>query len=266
MSIQGYPIVQLPGYEIQGFALTYVTSTTITVGLGTAWDSNNRMQIVLGSETVVGAVTAAPYTINAAAAGAGGLDAGTFSADVTYYVHVIASSFNNALPAALISLSATAPLLPSNYDSFRMIGALQTGATAIFRPFDAVRAGSLLTVQYRTPILLAAGTSTTSATISLVEVTSLCPAVPAVGLFKSNLEVYYTPTTAGNVLSIKGYDGAAVTTTNGQYNFTGIVSAQVQNHPISLITPSLTGVPSVTYLIGTAGTQTIHVVGYDMAL
>ena len=266
MTVQAYPAVQLANNSINGFPISYASTTTITVGSGICWDSNNVVQIVLGSTDTIGQTTDVPYTINAAINGAGGLDTGTFAAGGTYYVLAIADSYSNNFPAALISLSATAPSMPYGYDSFRVIGAVESGATAIFRPFDMKRAGALASFQYRTPIIMTAGTSATSATINLTEVTSGYVAVPITGLYKVHMNIAYTPTTATNVLSIKGYDGAAVTTSNTQYNFTGTVSAQVQNEPCSLIVGLNSGVPAVTYLIGTAGSQTISIVGYDMGL
>lgn len=263
IQIQADPVYSLPFTYISGLQISYATTTTITIGAGQCRDSNDVIDIPVGAAPLNGVATAAPITINAAVNGINGLDTGTFAATSGYYVFVIADSTYENPVAALISLSATAPTMPSGYDSFRVIGWVRTGATAVFDPFD-MRTGSQRYFQYRTPIVMAAGTATTSTSVNLVEVTSAALGVPATNLGLVYLDTAYTPTTAGNVMSVKGYDAAAVTTTASQYNFTGTVSAQAQNEAYQLAVGLNTGVPAITYLIATAGTQTTRIVGYTM--
>lgn len=61
--------------------------------------------------------------------GANGLDTGTLAASTWYYVHVIYNPTTQTT-AALFSLSATAPTLPSGYTFSARVGAVRTDSTA----------------------------------------------------------------------------------------------------------------------------------------
>lgn len=67
-------------------------------------------------------------TLNTAASGANGLDTGAIAASTWYYVHGITKP--DGTKAALASLSATAPTLPSGYTKWALISAFRTDATA----------------------------------------------------------------------------------------------------------------------------------------
>lgn len=67
-------------------------------------------------------------TINSAAVGANGLDVGTLAANTWYYKYAI---FNptTLTKAGLLSLSSSAPTLPSGYTFFALLGAIRTDGT-----------------------------------------------------------------------------------------------------------------------------------------
>jgi hypothetical protein len=71
--------------------------------------------------------TNADLTINCATTGANGLDTGSLAADTWYYVWAIADT-TNLVTAGLMSLSATAPTLPSGYTKKRLIGYRKTNS------------------------------------------------------------------------------------------------------------------------------------------
>lgn len=64
-------------------------------------------------------------SFDAATSGAGGLDTGSVAAGNWYYVYVI---YNESTVASLISLSSTAPTLPSGYTKFARVGAARVPA------------------------------------------------------------------------------------------------------------------------------------------
>jgi hypothetical protein len=72
-------------------------------------------------------------SIDNTASGAGGLDTGSIAASTRYYIHIIYNP-TTADVAALISLSATAPTLPSGYTKFRTYADVSTNATSDFLP------------------------------------------------------------------------------------------------------------------------------------
>lgn len=270
--VQNYPYGNLGTLYASGVSggVDYVSTTQIQIQ-GQWRDSTNVIDIGTGIQAYNGAPSANPILITPIVGattvnGAGGLDAGTFSAGTGYYVHAIASSSGNFITSGLISLSATAPTLPFGYDAFRMIGWVRTLGTAIFAPFDTSGNGNDVYFQYRTPIIMAAGTAITSTNVPLSDNTGTVLSVPAVGLKRANLMTVYTPTTAGNILAISGYNGSSVTAANGQVIQTGYVTAQAQQVNYLVYCGIFSGAPSISYIIGTAGTQTTHINGYEMNL
>lgn len=89
-----------------------------------------------GLQKVVGPVN---VEINSAAVGVNGLDAGLIASSKFYSVWVI---WNGTLVSGLISLSATAPTLPSGYTHKARIGWVMTDATANKLPLSMVQFGS----------------------------------------------------------------------------------------------------------------------------
>lgn len=112
-ALRGY----ISGYRLSNNATA--SATKIDVSAGLAADSANSALI-----------SCAAMTINCAATGANGLDAGALAANAWYHAFVIAKSDGSA--AYLASASAGAPALPSGYTAFRRIGSFRTdGAAAI---------------------------------------------------------------------------------------------------------------------------------------
>ena len=73
-------------------------------------------------------VSSVNLTVNTGAAGANGLDTGAIAADTWYYVFVIYNP-TTGTTAGLISLSSTAPTLPSGYTYFSRFGSVITDAS-----------------------------------------------------------------------------------------------------------------------------------------
>jgi hypothetical protein len=77
----------------------------------------------------------------------GGLDTGTIAANTGYHVYLIYNVGTTTLDV-LISLSATAPTLPSGYTKFRRIGSMLTNSTPALRDF--VQVGRWFNLEART--------------------------------------------------------------------------------------------------------------------
>ncbi|HEY6020583.1 MAG TPA: hypothetical protein VIY48_12040, partial [Candidatus Paceibacterota bacterium] len=86
---------------------------------------------------------AVSLSINSAASGANGLDTGTLATSTWYSVWVI---WNGNTTAGLISISATAPTMPSGYTHKARVGWVRTDGTANKYPLSFKQAGKL--VQY----------------------------------------------------------------------------------------------------------------------
>ncbi len=74
-------------------------------------------------------VDAQALTLNAASIGANGIDTGALANNTWYHVWLIS---NGTTTACLLSLSATAPTMPSGYTFKHRIGAQRTGGAATF--------------------------------------------------------------------------------------------------------------------------------------
>jgi hypothetical protein len=149
MSVPNIPIVNLGNLYVSGLNLTYLTTTTFSVAAGQARDSSDVNDIVLD----------AAVTVNVRTNGVNGLDIGTLAANAIYYVFIVGDSTKYEDPCALISLSATAPVLPVGYDMFRRIGAIKGDATAapntLILPFHQRCFGLDRAMYYMTPIATA---------------------------------------------------------------------------------------------------------------
>lgn len=133
------PIVNARQYYINGLNLAYVGTTSFTVSAGRCSNSTNVNDISVGlplnvaatqtGELPVDAGTGA-VTVSTAVSGAGGLDTGTIANSTFYAVHAIGDSYGVNAGSAMISTSATAPILPSGYDMFFRIGYVKTDGSA----------------------------------------------------------------------------------------------------------------------------------------
>jgi hypothetical protein len=143
---------------LAGLTLATVgSSATFTVAPGVAADSTNVDMMALAASL---SKTTAAWGVGAA----GALDTGAITASTWYHAHLIKRTDTQVVDA-LISLSATAPALPSGYTEFRRIGAMKTNASSQWIAFTQNGDEFLWAVPVQD---MNAGTiSTTAALISL---------------------------------------------------------------------------------------------------
>ncbi|WP_223472900.1 MULTISPECIES: hypothetical protein [unclassified Pseudomonas] len=145
-----------------------------------------------------------------------GLDAGTIAVSTWYSVWVI---WNGTTTAGLLSLSATAPTMPSGYTHKARVGWIRTDATANKYPLSFTQSGK--SVQYKVatgsnvtalPLLAngTAGSITTPPTWVAVGISNIVPPTA------SRIKLYGTNTTAsaGTIISApnNSYAGTATGT------------------------------------------------------
>jgi hypothetical protein len=119
----------LRGY-IDGLTLSVPTAaTSFGVNPGVVADSTAAAYISLSSAWTK---TTAAW---AAGTGNGALDTGTIAANTWYHVHAIKNVSSGAVDV-LLSLSPTAPSLPSGFTVFQRVMALKTNASSQFIPFS----------------------------------------------------------------------------------------------------------------------------------
>jgi hypothetical protein len=131
----------------------------IEIKAGVCADSTNSDYIVLNSPIV--------KRLNAtwvAGSGVGGLDTGVKAASTSYHVFVIKNPTTN-VTGALISLSATAPTLPSGYTLFRRVGSILTDSSSNIRQF--VQKGDVFNLNSAFLALNAVGSNTSGAPLAV---------------------------------------------------------------------------------------------------
>lgn len=225
-------------------------NTKIDVGTGVCRDSTDTYDMI----------NAASVTINAAANGLNGLDTGTFAASKLYYVHLVSDPVSANTTGAMISLSATAPLMPFGYSAFRVIGFMVSDGSTHFLlcynsgdqnarrfTFDAPKATSV--------------TAGTSATYAAINLSTYIPA----NMDNLPLLVQYdwTANAAADVLALQGGNSTgdqlkAIAPVAGATAHTvgeGVVLSQL-----------VAGVPTINYKVSAAGGVAINILGFEYYL
>lgn len=129
-----YPILQglLSGLTLS----TAGSSATFGIAAGVAVNSTNTVSMVLASAYTK---TTSAWVVGT---GNGALDTGSIAASTWYHVFLIKRTDTNVVDV-LVSLSATAPTLPTNYTVFRRIGSMKTDGSSQWVKF--IQDGDLFT-------------------------------------------------------------------------------------------------------------------------
>lgn len=149
--------LQFPPKWIEGLVPSAPQNSTIALTVGSCRDVSDTANMILSS-----AITKAISATWTVGTGNGGLDTGTVTNTSWYYVHLIKRS-DTGVVDALLSLSATAPTMPANYDKRRLVGAARTDSSGTFSSFSAMEmAGGGLEFLWAAPVEDVADTSVTS--------------------------------------------------------------------------------------------------------
>ena len=245
MTDQLIPIATYPYLYVSGLQISRTGNGTLSIAAGAARDSNDVLDIVLTAAT----------TLSSAASGINGLDTGTVAASTLYYVYVISSSNNSAVPGTLLSTSATAPALPFGYDSIRLIGYFWTDGSSHFLTDRIVGNGSFRRHYFDTAIkVLTDGASQTLANIDV------STAVPPVDGIPVNLQVDYTPNTAGDYVSLTPFGSTATVLPH----VAGSVATKINTGQVQIQAKLNTATPTILYINSAAsGKANIWVTGFE---
>lgn len=222
------PIINERLKYVNGLEMTWVTTATFTVAAGAASNSTNINDIEL-SAAVTNRITSV---------GVNGVDVAAAVASTFYSVYVIGDSTGYKATASLLSLSSTAPSLPSGYDMFRRIGFVLTDGSALLLKFWQYGRGSERDMWYDTAIATPA--ITTSATYVSQ---SLAAGIPASFAPQAYLKYTFTPNSATNVATMAPFGSTA---TAGMIVIgSGVAAAQVG--VITVPTALNSTVPTITH-------------------
>lgn len=257
--VQNEAIYALPHLYVQGLQISAATPTAATVvcvAPGAARDSTNSIDMVVGLQNYFGidnpAVLFSGYQpglfINSAVNGANGLDTGTIAASTSYAIYLIGDSrlYNNT--AAVLSLTSnTAPLLPSGYDSYRLIGFWSTDSSShfVYATTKPQNIAGLLTYYNSPAVSVLSGGTATSFTAMDLTTNSAIPTTTLPNIIVTML-VTFTPVAVGDTVQFRPTGSSA---TGGLATITGAVAGIAQSQYIQVIAGVGSSKPEIDYKV-----------------
>lgn len=268
--VQNNPIYMLPHLYLNGLNISVASTTILAVSPGAARDSNNNIDMVVGLSNLQGNVNPAvlfssyspPLLLNSAVVGANGLDAGALAASTQYAIYLIGDSrgYNNV--AGLVSLTSNAfPLLPLGYDSYRLIGFIETDGSShfVYATHKPQNLAGLLAYYNQPPLSVLAGGNATSFTA--IDLTA-GGAVPTTTLPNVIVEflITFIPAAVGDVAQFRPTGSSA---TGGLVTIVGAAAGIAQSQYIQVIAGVGSSKPEVDYLVSSASDAlSVSVVGW----
>lgn len=122
--------IQAPGIDHskryrRGFLAKSTSTSQLEIGIGSCRDSTDALNLEL----------TAAATVDISTSGAGGLDTGSEAANTWYAIYVIGDTDGVNAEKGMLSLSQTAPTMPSGYDVFRHVGWARNDASSNLKKF-----------------------------------------------------------------------------------------------------------------------------------
>lgn len=258
--IQNDPVFGLPHLYIQGLNISVASTTVLAIAPGQARDSNDMIDMPVGFPDANNNVNPPilfqnyqqPLIVNSAVNGVNGLDTGTIAASTQYAIYLIGDSRNYNAVAGLLSLTSNAgPIIPFGYDSYRLIGFIETDGSSHFvyathKPQNMV--GAL--AYYNSPAVsvLSGGNATTFTAIDL----TTNSAIPTTTLPNVIVELLVTfiPLAAGDIVQFRPTGSSA---TANLVTIVGAVAGVAQTQYIQVIAGVGSSKPEIDYLVSVSG-------------
>ena len=258
--VQNETVYALPHLYVSGLQISPASTTLLSIAPGAARDSNNAIDMVVGTQNYAGNTN--PLTqfqnyqpgllINSTLNGVNGLDIGTIAASTNYAVFLIGDSRNYNTTAAMISLTSNAgPFMPPGYDSYRLIGFIETDSSShfVYATHKPQNIAGLL-VYYSSPAIsvLSGGNATTFTAIDLTT-NSAIPTTTLPNII-TGLLVNFTPAAAGDYVQLRPTGSTA---TSNLVTIPGITAGLAQSQYVQVIAGvSGSSKPSIDYLVSTS--------------
>lgn len=268
--IQNDPIYLLPFLYISGLNISVASTTVLAIAPGQARDSSDNIDMPVGFPDLQGNTAPAtqfqnyipPLFINSAVNGANGLDYGSLIATMDYAIYLIGDSRGYNPVAAILSLTSNAfPLLPLGYDSYRLLGFIQTDGSVHFvasstNPLNARNSRAY----YLSPAVsvLAGGNATSFTAIDLSTPIPTTTARNVIAL----LQVVFTPLAIGDTVQFRP-TGEGTPQTAGLVTITGAAAGIAQTQYLQVIAGVASSKPEIDYKVSVSGDSvSVLVVGY----
>lgn len=243
------PIVNLPFLYINNLQITNDSSTPdeiINIAVGQCRDSTNTYDMV----------NSASISVDNTVSGLNGLDTGTVAASTFYYVHLVTDPVTGNTAGGLLSLSATAPVMPFGYSAFRMIGFAVTDGSSDFLLMQNAGNNNARVFTYDVPIATAV-TAGSSGTYAAVTLTAFVPSnyaeLPVL------VECNWTANAAADTLALQGVNATGDTV---KY-ISPVAGSSAHTLVRDYVNAELdSSVPKINYKVS-AGTVAINVAGFQ---
>lgn len=249
MPVNSIQFGQNPWKYANGLAITNDAVTPdeiVNIGIGNCLDSTGIYQINVDAQ----------IDIDNTVSGINGLDTGAVAASTLYAIHLIADPVTGLATQGILSLSATAPLLPFGYSIFKLVGYIATDATSNFLLGYWTTGNSDARIFFYDAPQATAVTAGAAVTNTAVALTALVPAI-------DNLPVWInydmTPSAASRILSLSPF-GA----TGAPVNITSQVTGVHVTGNALVLAKLNTAAPSIYYAWSAGGGDAvaINVAGY----
>ncbi len=264
-TVQNSPILLVPNLYISGMNISVASSTVLAIAPGQARDQNNMIDMPVGFSNLQGKRVPEqmvqnylqPIFINTALVGAGGIDQGTLAASSNYNIWLIADSSGYMPVAGIVSLYSNAfPLLPSGYDSMRLIGFVTTSGGTAFTA-ASVKNAAFSRAFYLPGTSEISGGNATSFTA--VDLASSIPTTTATFVIAYFL-ITFIPSAAGSNVQFRPTGSSATTKLP---TISAIEATVPQQQYLQLMTGVSGSQPSIDYKVTASGDSvTALCVGY----
>lgn len=255
---QNEPIYTLPHLYITGMNISVASTTVLGIAPGMCRDAYNAIDMEIGYANLQGNVLPATQyqgyipglLLNSAVNGANGLDTGTLGASLQYAIYVIGDSRGYNPVATIMTLTSNPlPLMPFGYDSYRLLGFIETDPSnhfvyATHKPQNMVGA-----IEYilQPPISVLSGGNATSFTAIDLTTNSALPTTTLANIIIT-LQVTFTPAAAGDVVTFR----PTGQTTGTYWTITGATAGVAQTQYLVMIAGVGSSKPEIDYLVTSA--------------
>lgn len=264
-TVQNNPIFLVPHLYISGMNISVASSTVLAIAPGQARDQNNVIDMPVGFSNLQGSRVPPqmvenylqPLFINSAIVGAGGIDQGTLAASSSYNIWLIGDSRGYKPVSGMVSLFSNAyPLMPSGYDSMRLIGFVTTSAGTAFEAANVKNAAFSRAFYIPGTSEISGGNATS---FTAVDLASSIPTTTAPFVIAYFL-VTFIPSAASSTVQFRPTGSSATTRLP---TISAIEATVPQQQYIQLMTAVSGGQPSIDYKVSaSADSVTAICVGY----
>lgn len=249
MPVSSIQYAQVPWHYANGLKISNdatTPNTKLDVAIGTIMDSTGVYQIELDTAVV----------INAATTGRNALDTGSLAASKVYTVFVIGDPVDANVTSCLLSLSATAPLMPFGYSVFAKIGYIVTDSSVHFlKGYWTAGNSTLRSFVYDAP----QATAVTAGAATSYTAVALTALVPPIEDTPVSMAFAFTPGAASRTLKMTPGNG-----TGDAVTITGQVVSVIVSGNAEVFSKVTSAVPEIDYKVSNAGDAVaLNVAGFD---